>query len=169
MKRLALAAAGAALAGLTACTGSTPSATPAGSTPSATPGSATSSATPAGSAAVTNSPSAITANCRQQYHAWTQGPGKGLVAALDAVGAAEAAGDMHTLKVVLNETKPALARASRHPLPGCADPMGYWTVLMMHVSAAAASTGSAATLTAAMKGVPTLVRKLDAELKRAGG
>jgi hypothetical protein len=168
MKRLALAAAGAGLAGLTACTGSAPAATPPGSTPP-TPAGSASTVTPAGSTAVTNSPSAVTANCRQQYDAWKQGPGKGLVAALDAVGAAEAAGDMHTLKAVLTETKPALARASRHPLPACADPMGYWTVLMMHVSAAAASTGSAATLTAAMEGVPTLVRKLDAELKRAGG
>ena len=39
---------------------------------------------------------------------------------------------------------------------------------MMHVNAAAASTGSAATVTAAMKGVPTLVRELNAELKHAG-
>jgi hypothetical protein len=164
MKRLALAAAGAALAGLTACTSSTPSATLPGSTPPATPAASASTVTPA-----TNSPSAVTANCRQQYHAWTQGPGKGIVAALDAIGAAEAAGDTHTLKAVLARTKPVLARASRHPLPACADPMGYWTVLMMHVSAAAASTGSAATLTAAMKGVPTLVGMLNAELKRAGG
>jgi hypothetical protein len=46
--------------------------------------------------------------------------------------------------------------------------MGYWTVLMMHVNAAAANTGSAATLMAAINGVPTLVRDLNAELKRAG-
>jgi hypothetical protein len=39
----------------------------------------------------------------------------------------------------------------------------------MHVNAAAASTRSAATLTAAMKGVPTLVRELNAELKHVGG
>lgn len=37
------------------------------------------------------------------------------------------------------------------------------------VNAAAANTGSAATLTAAMKDVPTLVGKLNAELKRADG
>jgi hypothetical protein len=40
---------------------------------------------------------------------------------------------------------------------------------MMHVNAAAASTRSAATVTAAMKGVPTLARELNAELKGAGG
>jgi hypothetical protein len=157
-RRLALAVAGAALTGLTACTSSAPTASPAGST---------SSTSPAGSA-VANSPSAVTANCRQQYDAWKQGPGKGVVAALDSVGAAEAAGDIHALKALLKETKPALASASRHPLPACADPMGYWTVLMMHVNAAE-STGSAAALTAAMEGVPTLVSKLNAELKRADG
>jgi hypothetical protein len=37
--------------------------------------------------------------------------------------------------------------------------------VMMHVSAAAASTGSASTLTAAMKGVPSITHKLVAELK----
>ncbi len=150
MKRLVLAAAGAALAGLTACTSSAPS------------------ATPVGSSAVASSQSAVTANCRQQYHAWKQGQGKGLVAVLNAVGSAQASGDMHALKAVLTKTKPALARASRYPLPACADPNGYWTVLMMHVNAAAASTGSAATLMAAMKGVPALTHELNAELKRTG-
>jgi hypothetical protein len=37
------------------------------------------------------------------------------------------------------------------------------------LNAAAAGTGSSATLTAAMNGVPTLVRELNAELRRAGG
>jgi hypothetical protein len=69
--------------------------------------------------------------------------------------------------VALKRTKPALTKASRNPLPACADPKGYWTVLMMHLNAAAASTGSVATLTAAMKGVPTLIRELNVELKRA--
>jgi hypothetical protein len=39
----------------------------------------------------------------------------------------------------------------------------------MHVNAVAASTGSTATLTAAMNGVPTLTRELDAELKHTEG
>ncbi len=151
MKRLALAAVGAALAGLTACTSSAPS------------------ATPASSPAVTSSPTAITANCIQQYKAWKQGPGKGLAAALDAVGSAETSGDVHALKAALKRAKPALAKASRHPLPACADPKGYWTVLMMHVNAAVASTGSVATLTAVMKDVPTITRELNTELKRADG
>jgi hypothetical protein len=51
-------------------------------------------------------------------------------------------------------------------MPACADPEGYWPVLLMHVNAAAASTASAATVTAAMKGVPKLTRELNTELKR---
>jgi hypothetical protein len=155
MKRLALLTAGAALAGLTACTSSAPSAAPSnGPTVTSSP-------------AATSSRPVITASCRQRYHAWKQGPGKGLVAALDAVGSSATAGDTNALKAALKRTKPLLAKAARYPLPACADPEGYWTVLMMHVNAAATSTGSAATLTAAMKGVPTLTRELNAELKRA--
>jgi len=113
--------------------------------------------------------SAVPVNCKQQYDAWKQGPGKGLVAALSAVGSAGQAGDIHVLTAVLKRTSPALTRAARYPMPACADPKGYWTVLLMHVNAAAASTGSASTLTAAMKGVPTLTRELNAELKRTDG
>jgi hypothetical protein len=111
---------------------------------------------------------AVSAQCRQAYNAWKQGPGKGLVAALNAVSSAGQTGDVHMLTAVLKRTKPDLQRAARYPLPTCADPKGYWTVLLMHLNAAAASTGSAATLTAAMKGVPTLARGLNAELKHVG-
>jgi hypothetical protein len=69
---------------------------------------------------------------------------------------------------VLKKTRPALTRAARYPMPACADPKGYWAALLMHVNAAAASTASTATLTAAMKGVPTLARELNAELQHAG-
>lgn len=154
MKGLAMVAAGIAIAGLTACTSNAPSATP-GST------AATSSPTPTISVAP--------AMCRQQYDAWRQGTGKGLVGALSAVGSTGQTGDVHALRAVLKRTKPALARAARYPMPTCADPKGYWPVLLMHVNAAATSTGSAATLTAAMKGVPTLTRELNAELKRTEG
>ena len=153
MKRLALAAASAVLAGLTACTSSAPSAIPASS--------------PAVTGSASASQSAVAANCRQQYDAWKRGSGKGLVATLGAVGSAGAAGDTRALRAALKRARPALTKASHSPLPVCADPKGYWTVLMMHMNAAAASTGSATTLTAAMKGMPTITRELNAELKRA--
>jgi hypothetical protein len=172
MKRLALLAAGAAVAGLTACTSAAPSAAPA-SGPATTGGpAATSSAAPAATssaAPAATSSAAPAAGCRQQYHAWKQGRGHGLVAALNAVGSAAKAGDINALRAVLKRTRPALTRAARYPMPACADPKGYWTILLMHVNAAAASTGSAATLTAAMKGVPTITRELNAELKRTEG
>jgi hypothetical protein len=155
MKRLALAAAGAAVAGLTACTSSAPSATPA--------------SRPAATSSQAASHSAAPVNCRQQYNAWKQGQGQGLVAALTAVGSAAQTGDVQLLTAELKRTKPALARAARYPMPVCADPKGYWPALLMHVNAATASVGSSATLTAAMKGVPTLTRGLNAELKRTDG
>ncbi len=160
MKGLALVAAGIAVAGLTACSNSAPSATPG------------SSQNVASSQSVASSPAATIsiapAMCRQQYDAWKQGTGKGLIAALSAVGSAGQAGDIHMLRAVLKRTKPALTRAARYPMPTCADPKGYWPALLMHVNAAA-STGSVATIMTALKGVPTLTRELKTELKRTEG
>ena len=160
MKRLALAITGAAVAGLaTACTHT--------ATPSAAHASqATSSAT---AASPSTTPSVSAADCRQQYDTWKQGPGKGLVAALTAVGSAGTQGNTQQLTTALKQAQPAVARAAKSPVPACADPKGYWEVVLMHVNAAASSTGSAASLQAAMKGVPQLTNQLVAELNRTGG
>ena len=57
-------------------------------------------------------------------------------------------------------------------MPACADPKGYWTALLMHVSAAA-STGASgprpASVIVAMKGVPKIERELRTELKTTTG
>jgi hypothetical protein len=148
MKCLTLIAAGAAIAGLTACTHA--------ASPSA------SAARPSPTVTRTVSP----AVCKQQYDSWKRGPGKGVVDSLTAIDSAAAAGSTTTLTAELRKTRPVLARAASYPVPVCADPNGYWTVLMMHVSAAVTGTGSASTLTAAMKGVPGITHKLVAELKR---
>jgi len=87
------------------------------------------------------------------------------MAALNAVSSADTARDTHVLTAALRKARPAVARAARHPVPACADPRGYWSVLLMHVSAAAASTGSAASVRAAMTNVPKIERNLIAELK----
>jgi hypothetical protein len=173
MKRLALVVVGAAVAGLTACTSSTPSPAPAShpttsnsSSGSSSPSTSTSQDASGSSAAAMP---AAPARCKQAYDTWKQGKGKGLVAALNAVGSAEETGNIQLLKAVLKTTKPALTRAARYPMPTCADPRGYWPVLLMHVNAAATSKGSSAALTVAMKGVPTLTRELNAELKRTEG
>jgi hypothetical protein len=148
MKRLTLAATGAAaLVGLTACSHTT--------APSAVHVSHV-------TATHTAVPQTV---CIQRYDAWKQGQGKGLVAALNAVSSAQVAGDMNTLTVALKNAEPTVARASRHPIPACADPKGYWNVLLMHVSAAT-GTHSASSVRAAMKGVPEIKRELTAELKR---
>ena len=148
MKRIVLAAVGAAVVGLTACSnGATPAAAPAATHTS--PGTA-----------------AVPISCSKQYHAWNHGPGKGLIAALSAVSSAETAGGTQVLTVALKKAKPAVARAARHPVPACADPRGYWDVLLMHVNAAAASKGSASSVRAALKDVPQIDGKLTAELKR---
>ncbi len=161
MKRLALAAVGAAVAGMTACSHVVPSAAPT-SRPAVTT-----------SPAVTSSPAAThsvaPADCKRLYDTWKQGAGKELVAELNAISSAETAGNVHVLVTALKRAEPVLTRASRYPLPACADPKAYWTVLLMHVTAAAASIRSAASVQAVMKSVPQLTRELNAELKRTEG
>lgn len=146
MKFLALAAVGAAAVGLTAC-----SQTTAHTSAPASPGSGAST---------------VPVSCNQQFHAWEQGHGKKLIATLSAVSSAGAAGDTQVLAVALKKARPAVARAARHPMPDCADPRGYWNVLLMHVNAAAASGSSTASVRAAMADVPKIEHKLIAEVKR---
>ena len=150
MKRIILAAVGAAVAGLTACSNTVAPAAP---------------ATPA-AASASHGSVRVPVSCSQRYNTWEQGQGKGLVAALDAVASAATAGDVQVLMATLNETRPAIARATHHPVPACADPRGYWDVLLMHVSAAAATKSSASSVQAAMQGVPELEHQLTAELKQ---
>jgi hypothetical protein len=69
------------------------------------------------------------------------------------------------LTVALKKARPAVARAARYPVPACADPRGYWSVLLMHVNAAMASTGSASSVRAAMKDVPKIENELTAEIQ----
>jgi hypothetical protein len=170
MKRFALAAACAAVAGLTACGHATvPSAAPASHPAGQAASRPTSLPTGPEDSQPATTPSAVPVNCRQRYDSWKQSPGKGLVAAISAVGSAEAAGNTQELTAALKNARPAVARAARYPVPACADPEGYWEVLMMHVNAAAASTGSAPGFRAAMNGVPQITRELLAELKRTSG
>jgi hypothetical protein len=143
LKRIIPVAAVAAVAGLAACTHA--------AAPAAAPASQPSVRVPV--------------SCSQQYSTWNHGQGKGLIAALGAVSSAETAGDTGVLTATLKKTRPALSRAARYPVPACADPRGYWDVLLQHVSAAASPTGSASSVRAAMKGVPEIEHHLTAELK----
>jgi hypothetical protein len=143
VKRIVLAAACAAAAGLAACSQAV--------TPAATP------------ASHRNPP--VPVSCSKQYDSWQHGPGKGLIAALHAVSTADTAGGTHVLTAALQKARPAVARAARHPVPACADPMGYWDVLLMHLSAATAGGSSASSARAAMTGVPKIEHELAAELR----
>jgi hypothetical protein len=150
LKRIILAAVGAAAAGLTACSNTGAPAAP---------------ATPA-AASASHGSVRVPVSCSQQYNTWEQGQGKGLIAALDAVSSAATAGDIQVLMTTLKQTSPAIARAARHPVPACADPRGYWDVLLMHVTAAAATKSSTSSVQAAMKDVPQIEQQLTAELKQ---
>jgi len=139
VKRIIVAAAGAALAGLTACSS--------GVAPAAAPG---------------NAP--IPVSCTQKYQTWEHGQGAGLVPAIHAISVASTVGNAKVLTAALNKAKPDVARAARYPVPACADPAGYWDVLLMHVTAAAASTRSASSMLAAVQDVPKIYNRLAAEL-----
>jgi hypothetical protein len=112
--------------------------------------------------------SAGLASCPQEYAAWKASPAGSLTSTLNAVDAASRAGDMPALKAALKKAGPVVLRAARYPIPACADPKGYWTVLMMHVNSAASTTRSAS-VTVALKGVPKLERELSVELKAFTG
>jgi hypothetical protein len=86
------------------------------------------------------------------------------MAALNAVSGASTSDNPRVLNAELQKAKPTVAKATRYPLPGCADPRSYWPVLMMHVTAAVSSDGTTASAKAAMKGVPAIERELVTEL-----
>ena len=150
MKRITLAAAGAAVVGLTACSNT---------------------AAPPAAPASHETASAVrtTVSCSQQYHTWKRGQGQGVIPALHAVSVAGTAGDPQALTIALKKAGPVVAKATHHPIPACADPRGYWDVLLMHVNAAVASRHSPSSVQAAMKGVPKIEHELTAEVKSTSG
>ncbi len=146
MNRLGLAAAGAAVVGLTACGHST--------------------APNAGPAAHRAGTPIAPVSCSQQYHAWAKGEGKSVMIALRGVSSAAKAGNGHALNAALRQAKPAVAKATKHPIPACADRRGYWTVVLMHVNAAASGKGPASSVRAATQAVPALMSHLAAGVKQ---
>jgi hypothetical protein len=128
------------------------------------------SAAPASHAQATHH--TVMVNCPQQYHAWKAGPAGKLTSALNVVDSATTAGNVSAATAALKEAEPAVVRAARYPIPACADPKGYWAVLLMHVNAAAVNVRSVsgrASVALALKGVPKLERQLKAELKSTAG
>jgi hypothetical protein len=108
-------------------------------------------------------------SCRQQYSTWAKAGGTAAIHALDAVTSATTDQDRHRLRGALKRAQPILTRAAQHPIPACADARGYWPVLLMHVSAASASTDSSPTVKAALQDVPAIHQHLRDEVKQSVG
>jgi len=152
MKRLAIAAAAAAALLLGACTSSPQNAAAAhhGST--------------AARATVT-----VPVSCSRRYAEWARADGKGVMHTLAAVTrdvSGRPSSRHGALARDLTRLRHPVAVASRHPIPACADPRGYWDVLLMHVTAAVAAAHSAAGVRAAMQDVPELHHNLLIEVAR---
>ena len=166
MRRIVLAAAGAAVAGVAACSHPAAPASVSGTHGTSSAQSGSGSAAGGGSAAGSGA-SSVPVSCGQRYHAWVGGAGKSLLATFHAVSVAAATGDSQALTVALDKAKPAVTGATLHPVPACADPRGYWGVLLMHVNAAVSGHPSAPSVRAALKDVPTIEHALTAELSSA--
>ena len=160
MRRIVLAAAGAAVVGMAACSHAAAPAPVSGSH-------GTSAAQSSSGSATGNGGASVPISCGQRYHTWVSGAGKTLLASFHAVSVAAAAGDSQALTVALDNAKPAVTGATLHPVPACADPRGYWGVLLMHVNAAVTGHPSAPSLQAALKDVPAIEHELTAELNSA--
>ena len=75
-------------------------------------------------------------------------------------------GDAQALSTALKKARPVVARAAHHPIPACADPRGYWPVLLMHVNAAVAGKGPTSSVRAALNGVPKIEQELTTEVRQ---
>jgi len=146
-----------------------------------------SSGSPAASAGPSKSPtapattgvgppaSAAAPGCLVQYRLWASGPahaaGDNLTAALNGLASASAASDVPTIGAALKRAGTAARALEHYPIPGCADPQGYWHAVLRQIETAADSAGASngqETLTIAqgvMKQMPVLERKLATELQ----
>jgi hypothetical protein len=119
--------------------------------------------------------SAAAPGCLVQYRLWASGPahaaGDNLTAALNGLAAASATSDVPTIGAALRRAGTAARALEHYPIPGCADPQGYWHAVLQQIEAAADSAGASGgqkTLTIAqgvMKQMPVLERKLANELQ----
>jgi hypothetical protein len=151
---------------LTACGSGGSSAAPAGPSKSPTAPAAAGVGPPASAAAP---------GCLVQYRLWASGPahaaGDNLTAALNGLAAASAASDIPTIGATLKRAGTAARALANYPIPGCADPKGYWHAVLQQIEAAATSAGTSngqETLTIArgvMRQMPVLERKLATELQ----
>lgn len=124
-------------------------------------------------------PSGATAKpqtCPQQFAAWKNGaanaPGKRLENESAAVSKSN--DDIPVMVSALKAMGADAAVLQGYPMPGCADPKGYWPQYLADIKAAGDNAGSASGFSglllaeAPLKNIKTLQAKLSAELKAAG-
>ncbi|SRR6266851_208390 len=123
---------------------------------------------------------ATPSTCRQQYETWKHGPALAaanqLKAALARVEAAALAQDVPRMVAAFRGLRPAATALASHPPPRCADPAGYYALVIARIRAAAdnagAGTSQGSPFLLALKplrGLPAIEAKLGAELKRTTG
>jgi hypothetical protein len=122
---------------------------------------------------------ALPPTCRQQYETWKHGPALAaadqLKAALGRLEAAARAQDIPHMVAAFRDLRPAATAMASHPPPRCADPAGYYQLMIARIRAAAdnagAGTGLGSLLLALepVRGLPAIEAKLNAELARTTG
>ncbi len=142
----------------------------------ATPGASGTGSTSAAAAATHSS---AQPSCHQQYRAWKYGParpfGKQIVPALNNVQAAAGIEDIPRLDKALKNAGNIARRLAAYPMPGCADPKGYWAQMLGYLQAAgdnaSTSSGFAGLLLAMapLQKIKAVESKLAAELKTNTG
>jgi hypothetical protein len=118
--------------------------------------------------------SAAAPGCLLQYRLWASGPahavGDNLTAALNGLAAASAASDVATTSAALKRAGTAARTLEHYPIPGCADPKGYWHAVLQQIEGAASAgtsqgQGTLTIVQGVMKQMPVLERKLATELQ----
>lgn len=138
-------------------------------------------------AACSSAPSTATAaaaaakpkSCKQQYTDWKTGPAKADGVKLkNAAAALSSAGNNDDITAMTSGLKALGTDAGAleaYPMPGCADPAGYWEQYLAAMKAAGDNAGTATGLgsiilaEAPLKKVPAIQAKLSAELARTAG
>ena len=117
--------------------------------------------------------------CKQLFQAWKTGPAQPevsqLLAALKAVQVAGSGKDLPAITAAAEKAGQPAAQLARYPVPPCADPGGDFAAILTRVRAAAASAGSANSLSTVVQAlapldeVPALEAEFTAEVKLTAG
>lgn len=118
---------------------------------------------------------AATRRCKQQFHAWKDGPASTktsqLVGALKALQVAGSGKNLSAIAAAAKQAGQPAAQLEQFPVPACADPSGYFAAILARVQTAAAGAGTARSLPemvhalAPLTAVPALEAAFTDEVK----